>query len=124
MSSTVALSPEGIPKGQTYCSAAPELSKLLVSRAGGLASLVVENKGAAILYAFVFDGIDAATGTLIYPPIPIPINGLAKLEERYMIPFKKGLFVSVSTTDAAYTVAAGTPAWFYARWCNDGNTVP
>lgn len=92
------------PSGCTeYSSAvAGELTRVLKDGAGTLHYLRVNNTTASKVYAFVFDN-NAASGTLLMPPIPIAANAHVELNLPGAIPFSTGCTVSSSSTQTSYT---------------------
>lgn len=107
--------PNETPNGKWYTSAAPEKEKLLVQKGKGMIhALAVENTSGATVYAFVYDGTDH-NGTLIHAPIPIASHQQGGFDWRYGIPFKKGLYVGLSTGDVAFA-AAGDVGWISAGY--------
>lgn len=100
-----------IPAGSTvYNSAAAEETKLLKTGAGILISLVVTNFNASARYIYIFDAV-TATGTPIYPPIPLAALGssgsVLAITLPFAVPFSTGCFVAASSTGATFTASAG-----------------
>lgn len=99
-----------IPAGCTiYNSAAAEETKLLKTGAGLLFSLVVTNFNAAARYIYIFDAV-SATGTPIYPPIPLAalgaVGSVIGVVIPYAVPFSTGCYVATSSTGATFTAAS------------------
>ena len=109
------LDPPDQMNGSWYSSAAPEKEKHVYTGAGEVHYLAVENQSAATVYAFVYDGADH-TGTLLHAPIPIPSHGVGGFDARYGIPFNKGLYVGLSTTDSVWTADAAADGWITAGY--------
>jgi hypothetical protein len=77
--------------------------------------MAVENKSAATVFAFVFDGTDSG-GVRIAGPIPVPKNDVASLDCRFGIPFTIGLFLAVSSSDGGFALSATDDAWWDVGW--------
>lgn len=80
---------------------AGELTKTLKSGKGTLQFLQVCNTTASKIYVFVFDNT-AASGTLLFPPIPVAANDhffILTMGRR----FTTGCTVSSSSTQKSYT---------------------
>ena len=96
--------------GVWYVSTAPEKSKAVCDKPGVLNYLAVENKSAAKVYVYLYDGADS-TGTLIHAPIPVEAHGVGGSDVRYGLAFDEGLYVGISTSDAAFAADAGNDVW-------------
>lgn len=99
-----------------YASTAPEAHALVTTGAGAVASVYAHNKSGGKLYAYVYDSATAAAGVLIAGPFPVESHGCVSLDNLHGIAFSKGLFVSLSTSDAAYAADAGADGWFNVDW--------
>lgn len=112
MSAVKLMPPTRACGGSWYQSSAPEKEKLVVSgKKGTVHALAVENKSAATVYAFVYDGADH-TGTLIAGPIPVASHGVGGFDWAYGIHFSTGLYVGLSTSDASWAADASADGWF------------
>lgn len=86
----------------TYVSQADEEIKVVASGAGKLFALAVTNVSGATVYAYVFDN-NAASGTLMLPPVKIPAGETMSVEYQGPMRFDNGCTVASSSTQATYT---------------------
>lgn len=92
-----------------YASAAAEEVKQVKAGAGRLFKLTAVNVNVAARYLYVFDSAAADAGTLLIPPVPVPIGaaGSFDISFQYGKKFALGLRVHASSTQATFTASAG-----------------
>ncbi len=80
------------------------LTKVVKDGAGKAYTMDIINSAGADRFLYVFDN-NAASGTILFPPVKIPAGGLVSIEFLLAIIFNTGLTISSSSTQATYTAA-------------------
>lgn len=105
------------PAGSTwYTSASVEESVQVKGSPGLLFSIAATNTNESARFLFLFDNASAASGSLIFPPIPVAAGGQTVVALPFAIPFTAGLRVAASSTSEEFTAAAGDDIWLTALY--------
>lgn len=89
----------------------PEQTKAVAGK-GRMTSLIATNVSGSTKYLFAYDNANAASGTILFGPIPVPADGMVMLEDNALdsdddVDFTNGIFIASSSTSWPFT-ASGT----------------
>lgn len=87
-----------------YNSSGAEETKAIKASPGLLFYIAITNSNAGTRFAYLFDSL-TATGTPIFPPIPIAAGAQVVVALPMPVPFSTGLFVAASSTNATFAAA-------------------